>query len=200
MMTRFTIANGVLTQAAFIASPNFNLRPALPNSIGICGIVIHNISLPPNQFGKTNKDGTHFVKAFFQNKLDKNDHPYFKEIHAMQVSAHLFIERDGVITQFVNFNDRAWHAGHSRYLGRDNCNDFTIGIELEGSDNTAFTDVQYDVLTDVILAIYHAYPDTLHHLMGHSDIAPVRKTDPGVHFDWVKLRQMLHDRQPQSEH
>ncbi|STZ14178.1 1,6-anhydro-N-acetylmuramyl-L-alanine amidase AmpD [Moraxella caviae] len=187
-MTHFTINKGVLSGAEFIASPNFNARP---KDCTVSGVVIHNISLPPEQFGQTNAAGVHHVKAFFQNALNPDDDPYFTTIHQMQVSAHLLIERDGTVTQFVNFNDRAWHAGQSCYLGRANCNDFTIGIELEGSDTTAFTAAQYDVLAAIIKAIYAAYPDTRRHLMGHSDIAPNRKTDPGVHFDWIKLREML---------
>ncbi|WP_370688528.1 1,6-anhydro-N-acetylmuramyl-L-alanine amidase AmpD [Moraxella nasibovis] len=189
-MTHFSIKNGVLLGADFIASPNFNARPT-DDSGQISGIVIHNISLPPSEFGKKDKNGTHFVKAFFQNQLNADDHPYFATIHDMQVSAHLFIERDGAVTQFVNFDDRAWHAGKSGYLGRSNCNDFTIGIELEGDDFSAFTDAQYETLAHIIVAIYHAYPATHRHLMGHSDIAPHRKTDPGAFFDWVRLRAMV---------
>lgn len=190
-MTKFTtffIKDGILDGADFIPSPNFNARP---DNIIITGIVIHNISLPPSDFGKTDKDGMHFVKAFFQNQLNPDDHPYFATIADLQVSAHLFIERDGSITQFVNFNDRAWHAGQSSYLGRTNCNDFTIGIELEGDDFSPFTNEQYIALSQVIMAIHQAYPNTLRHLMGHSDIAPHRKTDPGVHFEWHRLRQMM---------
>ena len=111
----------------------------------------------------------------------------------MQVSAHLFIEKNGAVTQFVNFNDRAWHAGQSSYLGKANCNDFTIGIELEGDDFSPFSDEQYHVLAQIIFAIYQAYPATHRHLMGHSDIAPNRKTDPGEFFEWRRLRQMVHE-------
>lgn len=189
-MQKFLIKDGLLQGANFIPSPNFNARPTTQPAI--TGIVIHNISLPPSQFGKTDKNGTHFVKAFFQNQLNPDDHEYFKTIADLEVSAHLFIERDGAVTQFVNFNDRAWHAGRSSYLGRANCNDFTIGIELEGDDFSEFTEVQYDVLAQVITAIHHAYPTTHRHLMGHSDIAPDRKTDPGAFFEWGRLRQMVH--------
>lgn len=189
-MQQFTIKNGILQGATFVASPNFNARPILDDN-AISGVVIHNISLPPSEFGKKNSQGEHFVRAFFQNNLNPNDHDYFATIADMQVSAHLFIERDGSVTQFVNFNDRAWHAGASSYLGRKNCNDFTIGIELEGDDFSAFESVQYDVLARIIVAIYQAYPATRRHLMGHSDIAPNRKTDPGVYFDWVLLRQKI---------
>lgn len=191
-MTKFTtffIKDGILHGADFVPSPNFNARPNCP----ITGIVIHNISLPPSEFGKTDITGTHFVKAFFQNNLNANDHDYFKTIADLEVSAHLFIERDGSVSQFVNFNDRAWHSGKSAYLGRSNCNDFTIGIELEGDDFSPFTKIQYTALAHIIHAIYTAYPATKRHLMGHSDIAPVRKTDPGEFFDWQKLRQLVDD-------
>lgn len=186
----FFITDGILHGADFVASPNFNARP----DTAISGIVIHNISLPPSEFGKSDKDGRHFVKAFFQNELNADDHPYFATIADLQVSAHLFIERDGAVTQFVNFNERAWHAGQSVYLGRSNCNDYTIGIELEGDDFSPFSDAQYTALADVVCAIHTAYPATLRHLMGHSDIAPTRKTDPGAYFDWQHLRQLVQAR------
>lgn len=194
-LTTFFIKDGILEGANFVPSPNFNARP---DGTAITGIVIHNISLPPSDFGKTDKDGSHFVKAFFQNRLNPNDHPYFKTIADLQVSAHLFIERSGALAQFVNFHDRAWHAGQSSYLGRSNCNDFTIGIELEGDDYSPFTHEQYDVLSAVIIAIHAAYPSTCRHLMGHSDISPTRKTDPGAHFDWQRLRQMIAKQTPPS--
>lgn len=192
-MTHFTIKNGILQGAEFIPSPNYNARPTKNSKPTIYGIVIHNISLPPSQFGQTDRQGRHFVKAFFQNQLDPDDHEYFKSIHTLEVSAHLFIERDGKVTQFVNFDDRAWHAGQSSYLGKSNCNDFTIGIELEGDDFSAFSEIQYTVLAQIIHAIHQAYPQTKRHLMGHSDIAPNRKTDPGEFFDWVKLRQLINE-------
>lgn len=172
-------------------SPNFNTRPTIGGTPTIDGIVIHNISLPPSQFEQTDKNGIHFVEAFFQNQLNPNDHEYFTTIYTMKVSAHLFIKRNGKIVQFVNFDDRAWHAGESVYLGRRNCNDFTIGIELEGDDFSPFTDAQYTALAQVIHAIYQAYPKTMRHLMGHSDIAPTRKSDPGKFFDWSRIRQMI---------
>ncbi|WP_114800333.1 1,6-anhydro-N-acetylmuramyl-L-alanine amidase AmpD [Moraxella canis] len=190
MCSAFVIQDGILQGATFIKSENFNARPADKTGL-ITGIVIHNISLPPSQFGQVNADGLHHVKAFFQNQLNPNDHPYFQDIHTLKVSAHLFIERGGSVTQFVNFNDRAWHAGRSCYLGQTECNDFTIGIELEGSDDKAFEEVQYQVLSQIIAAIYRAYPTTRRHLMGHSDIAPGRKTDPGTYFDWQKLRALV---------
>ena len=181
-----TIKDGLLSAATWLASPNCNTRP---NNISIDAIIIHNISLPPNEFGACDTSGTHYVKALFTNQLDWNAHPYFQTIKGAEVSAHLFIERDGAITQFVNFNERAWHAGRSSYLGRPECNDYSIGIELEGSDFVSFTSAQYEKLAAVIAAIYEAYPKTRRHLTGHSDIAPGRKTDPGDYFEWARLRE-----------
>ncbi|MFP3455291.1 1,6-anhydro-N-acetylmuramyl-L-alanine amidase AmpD [Psychrobacter sp. SIMBA_152] len=183
-----TIKDGLLSAATWLASPNYNVRP---KGLSIDAIVVHNISLPPNEFGACDTNGTHYVKALFTNQLDWDDHPYFQTIKGAEVSAHLFIERDGAITQFVNFNERAWHAGRSSYLGRPECNDYSIGIELEGSDFVSFTYAQYEKLAEVIAAIYKAYPKTRRHLTGHSDIAPGRKTDPGEYFEWARLRQLV---------
>ena len=183
-----TITAGRLSTAAWLASLNSNVRPVDTN---IDTIVIHNISLPPNEFGARGADGVHYVKALFTNQLDWNAHPYFQTIQGAEVSAHLFIERGGAITQFVSFDERAWHAGRSSYLGRPECNDYSIGIELEGSDFVSFTDVQYEMLAQVIVAIYEAYPKTQRHLTGHSDIAPGRKTDPGDYFEWTRLRELV---------
>ena len=183
-----TIDNGQLSSATWLRSPNYNARP---DSSQIDTIVIHNISLPPDEFNQSDAKGLHYVKALFTNQLDWEAHPYFQTIKGAEVSAHLFIERNGAMTQFVNFADRAWHAGRSSYLGRPECNDYSIGIELEGSDFSAFTDAQYSILAEVITALYAAYPKTRRHLTGHSDIAPIRKTDPGEHFDWSRLRRML---------
>ena len=188
VMSGFSIEQGLLSPCEFVASPNFGERPD-PNDIHL--IVIHNISLPPSEFGLKDDQGEHFVRAFFQNQLDPKAHPYFATIYQQQVSAHLFIERDGSITQFVSFDERAWHAGKSSYLGVPNCNDYSIGIELEGDDYSEFDDRQYQALSGVIAAIYQAYPKTVNHLAGHSDIARGRKSDPGLHFDWVKLRNMV---------
>ena len=188
VMSGFSIEQGLLSPCEFVASPNFGQRPD-PNDIHL--IVIHNISLPPSEFGVKNDQGEHFVRAFFQNQLDPKAHPYFATIYQQQVSAHLFIERDGRVTQFVSFDARAWHAGKSSYLGVPNCNDYSIGIELEGDDYSEFDDRQYQALSGVIAAIYQAYPKTINHLAGHSDIARGRKSDPGLHFDWVKLRNMV---------
>lgn len=188
VMSGFSIEQGLLSPCEFVASPNFGERPD-PNDIHL--IVIHNISLPPSEFGLKNNQGEHFVRAFFQNQLDPKAHPYFETIYQQQVSAHLFIERDGRVTQFVSFDERAWHAGKSSYLGVPNCNDYSIGIELEGDDYSEFDDRQYQALSGVIAAIYQAYPKTVNHLAGHSDIARGRKSDPGLYFDWVKLRKMV---------
>ena len=182
------ITAGRLSAAQWLYSPNSNSRP---DNVNIDTIVIHNISLPPDEFGATDANGLHYVKALFTNQLDWSVHPYFQTIEGAEVSAHLLIERDGTITQFVNFNDRAWHAGRSSYLGRSDCNDYSIGIELEGSDFTPFTDRQYETLAQMIIAIYNAYPKTQRHLTGHSDIAPKRKSDPGDYFEWDKLRKMI---------
>lgn len=163
-------------------SPNFNQRPQGEISL----LVIHNISLPPGQFG------TGKVQAFFQNRLDADEHPYFASIASLQVSAHFFIERDGVVTQFVSCNERAWHAGQSRFAGRENCNDFSLGIELEGTDDLPFTAQQYVALVDLVRQLQAAYPAiTLERMCGHSDIAPGRKTDPGPAFDWQRVRLAL---------
>lgn len=177
--TKTRIIDGWLSTAKTIPSPNHNTRP---DHITPRLIVIHNISLPPGQFGNG------YIEAFFQNTIDASAHPYFEEISELQVSAHLLIKRTGEVVQFVSFDDRAWHAGRSRYLGVDACNDFSIGIELEGTDTTEFTDAQYQSLSQAVIAINTAYPLTKRHLTGHSDIAPGRKTDPGEQFDWLRLR------------
>ncbi|MCU4315990.1 1,6-anhydro-N-acetylmuramyl-L-alanine amidase AmpD [Acinetobacter bereziniae] len=180
--SRFQVVNGQLIGARQVPSPNYNQRP---ENTEIQLIVIHNISLPPSQFGGG------YIEQFFQNQLDWSIHPYFQTIQGMQVSTHLLILRTGEIIQFVNFNDRAWHAGRSSYLGKVECNDYSIGIELEGSDDIDFEEVQYQQLVDVVAALQLAYPKTDHHLAGHSDIAPCRKTDPGTHFEWQRFREDL---------
>lgn len=192
----FEIDNGKLIANAhcpyvieYVDSPNFNDRP---NHLPISTIIIHNISLPPKQFGRKDRHGNHFVSALFTNTLNPKDHPYFEAIKDLKVSAHLFIQRNGHIIQFVNLNHRAWHAGLSSYLGNKNVNDFSIGIELEGDDDSHFEYAQYDALSNMIVAIYKHYPKTICQLAGHSDIAPQRKTDPGDYFDWQKLRNYIH--------
>ncbi|WP_151807108.1 1,6-anhydro-N-acetylmuramyl-L-alanine amidase AmpD [Acinetobacter bereziniae] len=180
--SRFQVVNGQLIGARQVPSPNYNQRP---ENTEIQLIVIHNISLPPSQFGGG------YIEQFFQNQLDWSIHPYFQTIQGMQVSTHLLILRTGEIIQFVNFNDRAWHAGRSSYLGKVECNDYSIGIELEGSDDRDFEEVQYQQLIDAVVALQQTYPKTDHHLAGHSDIAPGRKTDPGTHFEWQRFREDL---------
>ncbi len=178
----FQVIDGQLIGARQVPSPNYNQRP---EHTEIQLVVVHNISLPPSQFGGG------YIEQFFQNQLDWSEHPYFQSIEGMQVSAHLLILRSGEVLQFVNFNDRAWHAGRSIYLGKKECNDYSIGIELEGSDDLPFDEVQYVALAQVTAALQAAYPKILQHLAGHSDIAPGRKTDPGPIFDWVKYRTLL---------
>jgi len=179
----FQVCEGQLLGARQVPSPNYNQRP---EQTEIQLLVVHNISLPPSQFGGG------YIEQFFQNQLDWSLHPYFQTIQGMQVSAHLLILRSGEVLQFVNFNDRAWHAGRSSYLGKKECNDYSIGIELEGSDDLPFTQAQYDVLTEVTACLQVAYPQLQQHLAGHSDIAPGRKTDPGPFFDWALFRKQLH--------
>jgi AmpD protein len=163
-------------------SANFNARPQAEVSL----LVLHNISLPPGQFG------TGMVQAFFQNRLPLAEHPYFATIADLQVSAHFLIERDGTITQFVSCNERAWHAGQSCYAERENCNDFSLGIELEGTDELPYTEAQYAALVELIGVLQQGYPAlSLERICGHSDIAPGRKTDPGPAFDWPRLRTAL---------
>ena len=172
-----------LLEARWLPSPNSDERP---DSSDISLLVIHGISLPPGEFG-----GAH-VDALFCNQLDAAAHPYFAEICHLRVSAHLLLTREGDITQFVPFDRRAWHAGASEFAGRTVCNDFSIGIELEGTDDTPYTDAQYHQLAKVTRALLDAYPGiTRDRITGHSDIAPGRKTDPGPHFDWKRLRDAL---------
>jgi len=164
-------------------SPNFNARPA-PCAIDL--LVIHNIALPPDEYG------TGCIEALFCNQLDWSAHPYFETIRGLQVSAHLLIDRAGALTQFVGFDQRAWHAGRSHYEGREECNDFSIGIELEGSDTVPYTDAQYRQLVTVTGVLLAHYPTlSIQRMVGHSDIAPGRKTDPGPAFDWPRLQRML---------
>lgn len=142
-------------------------------------VVIHSISLPPGEFGGD------AVSELFTNRLDWDAHPYFQSIRGLEVSAHFFIRRDGSLIQFVPCARRAWHAGKSSWLGRERCNDFSVGIELEGTDDQPFTDAQYAALIPLLAALKAAYP--IRAVIGHSDIAPGRKTDPGPHFAWQRL-------------
>ena len=167
---------GFANAAKQIASPNFDARPADEISM----IVIHNISLPPNQYGGSG------VVQLFTNVLNPDEHSYYAQIHTRRVSSHFFIRRDGDLIQFVSCLQRAWHAGISTWQGRERCNDFSVGIELEGSDNEAFETAQYQTLNNLIKALKKTYP--IQQLVGHSDIAPGRKTDPGPYFEWQKVK------------
>ncbi len=172
-------AQGWLVPNANVAlrpSPNFNERPA-GSTVSL--LVIHNITLPPGQFG------TPYIADLFLNQLDLSADPWFSNVEGLKVSAHFVIDRTGQITQFVSCADRAWHAGVSSFDGREQCNDFSIGIELEGTDDVAFEDVQYERLARLTQCLRERYPLTA--ATGHSDIAPGRKTDPGPFFDWSRF-------------
>ena len=166
-----------------VPSPNFDARPS---GCGIDLIVVHGISLPPGEFG-----GPH-IEQLFCNRLDPHVHECFRALAAVKVSAHLLIRRGGDLVQFVALSERAWHAGESRFGDRVRCNDFAIGIELEGTDCTPYEDAQYECLGGVCLAIMHRWPAIgPDRIVGHSDIAPDRKTDPGPAFDWPRLNDLL---------
>ena len=171
-------ARGWYAHAHACASPNFGPRPP-----GACIdlLVLHSISLPPGVYGGPG------VQQLFTNQLDWKAHPYYQQIEGLQVSAHFFIQRGGELWQFVSCDDRAWHAGRSRYAGRDNCNDFSIGIELEGLEGDRFEDCQYDTLEALLSDIALHYP--LRHIAGHEHIAPGRKNDPGPGLDWHRLQR-----------
>ena len=175
-MKKITInKKGFATGAKQIASPNFDARPK--HEIDM--IVIHNISLPPNIY-----EGAGVVELF-TNQLNPDEHPYYATIYTAKVSSHFFIRRDGELIQFVSCLQRAWHAGASNWLGRERCNDFSVGIELEGSDDDAFEDAQYITLNALLKSLKKTY--SIQHIVGHSDIAPGRKTDPGYCFNWRKI-------------
>jgi len=176
-------SDGWLNHIKHHPSPNFDDRPS-DTSIDL--LVIHNISLPPEQFGDN------YILDFFTNQLDATAHPYFKEIADMTVSAHVLIRRDGEIIQLVSFNKRAWHAGQSNFNGQERCNDFSIGIELEGSDTQIFTEDQYHSLITITQILLNNYSElTPDRITGHSDISPGRKTDPGDFFDWKRYKNQL---------
>jgi len=177
------ITSGLIKEARQHMSPNCDLRP---DETDISLIVIHGISLPPGKFGNN------YIDQLFCNELNPNEHPYFKEIEELKVSSHFLIRRDGELVQYVPLNKRAWHAGVSCYETRDCCNDFSIGIELEGEDETPYTEIQYQVLAKLIRILLNTYPALNEQtIAGHSDIAPGRKTDPGDAFDWDLLRKLL---------
>jgi len=172
-----------LTDARRVLSPNCDDRP---EGCGISLIVIHGISLPPGEYGGT------WIDDFFTNRLDAGAHPYFMEIKDFRVSSHLLIRRDGELVQYVPFTARAWHAGKSCYRARDACNDFAIGIELEGQDEEPYEEIQYRRLAELIQLLRGRFPAIgATDVVGHSDVAPGRKTDPGPAFDWSQVRRLL---------
>lgn len=168
--------DGWLSSVTREASPNCDERPV---GEAVCLVVVHAISLPPGEFGGP------YIADLFLNRLDPAAHPYFAQIHALRVSAHFLIRRDGGLVQFVSCDRRAWHAGVSQWRGRDRCNDFSIGVELEGGDESAFEAAQYRALNALLRALRARYP--IEDVVGHSDIAPGRKTDPGPFFTWSEV-------------
>ena len=180
---RVDAATGLLRGATQLASPNCDARPPgiLPELI-----VVHGISLPPGEFGGP------WIDRLFRNALDPSAHPAFAELEGLRVSSHLLIRRDGEVIQYVRLDCRAWHAGRSRFAGRDNCNDFSVGIELEGADDQPYATAQYQRLCATIKALRRGIPSLAKApVVGHSDIAPGRKTDPGPAFDWLRLERLL---------
>ncbi len=176
-------ATGVLSPGRFFPTTHCDDRPA---NMLIDMIVIHGISLPPGEFGSS------YIEQFFCGSLPIAMHPYFATIATLKVAPHLFIDRLGVITQFVPFHKRAWHAGLSSFKEKENCNDFSIGIELEGTDDLPYERIQYQVLAPLIALLMRTYPAIIsERIVGHSDIAPNRKTDPGPFFDWMHLKDLL---------
>jgi AmpD protein len=174
---------GLVVGARQVPSPNCDDRPA---GCSVDLVIVHGISLPPGEFGGP------WIDALFTNTLPPDRHPYFQEIAALRVSSHMLVRRDGEVAQYVPLHRRAWHAGASSWRGRSACNDFSIGVELEGTDASPYEDRQYSVLAALIAGICRAYrsvdPEAV---VGHSDVAPGRKTDPGIAFDWPRLRALL---------
>ncbi|MFD2164954.1 1,6-anhydro-N-acetylmuramyl-L-alanine amidase AmpD [Thalassotalea euphylliae] len=179
----YTIKNGWLVDAEIHKSPHFTERD---KEHDVSLLVVHNISLPPGQFGGP------YITDLFLGNLDKAVDPFFEEIYQLEVSAHCLIRRDGKVIQYVSFDNKAWHAGVSNFNGRERCNDFSIGIELEGTDTTPYTEEQYNSLVCLVKKLQESYPLITHNTMvGHCDIAPGRKTDPGEAFDWPKFYHLL---------
>jgi AmpD protein len=179
----FSITSGWLAQAQKLPSPFFSPR-ALDEEITL--LVVHNISLPAGCFG------TPYISDLFLGQLDCSSHDSFSDLKGVEVSAHCLIRRDGSIIQYVSFNDKAWHAGASTFNGRDRCNDFSIGIELEGTDDLSYTSEQYQQLGELTLCLQDQFPAIImNNIVGHCDIAPLRKTDPGPAFNWPYFRQYL---------
>ncbi|WP_272537317.1 1,6-anhydro-N-acetylmuramyl-L-alanine amidase AmpD [Providencia sp. PROV211] len=176
------IHDGWLNNVTHIPSPHHDDRPEDEEP---SLLVIHNISLPPGQFGGP------YINQLFTGTLNPEEHPFFEEIKHLRVSAHCLIRRDGEIIQYVPFNKRAWHAGQSNYQGREKCNDFSIGIELEGTDYQAFTEAQYITLAKLTKLLITEFPQIKQNITGHSDIAPHRKTDPSPYFDWQHYKNAL---------
>ncbi len=177
------VESSLMRGARTIVSPNCDARPS---GMDIDLLVIHGISLPPGEFGGP------WIDRLFTNSLPAEAHPYFAQVAGLRVSSHLVISREGALTQYVKFRDRAWHAGKSSYRGREACNDFSIGIELEGTDDLPYEMTQYARLAEVVAALLRAYPTlTSERITGHSDIAPGRKTDPGGAFDWPYARRLI---------
>jgi N-acetyl-anhydromuramoyl-L-alanine amidase len=185
-MSALSIATGLVAGARTVASPNCDERP---RGMAPELVVVHGISLPPGRFGGP------WIERLFTNSLPPDADPYFATIHHLRVSSHVLIARDGAMTQYVPFGRRAWHAGPSWWRGREGCNDFSIGIELEGADELPYDDRQYEALASLVAALQRAYPTLADGwIAGHSDIAPGRKTDPGPAFDWPRLERELHAR------
>jgi AmpD protein len=179
-------ATGLLTGARQVLSPHCDARPA--GTVAEL-LVVHGISLPPGEFGGP------WIDRLFTGTLPPEAHPYFRELAAARLSAHALVRRDGAIVQYVPFGERAWHAGASQYRGRSTCNDFSVGVELEGTDDTPYTEAQYQRLAALAAALLAAYASlSAEHIVGHSDIAPGRKTDPGASFDWPRFRALLSKR------
>lgn len=177
------IEHGWLRDVRALASPNHDARPA---GVAVDMLVVHGITLPPGQFGHGQVD------RLFTNTLDETRHPFYADIAALRVSAHLLIERHGRVTQYVSFDDRAWHAGVSQWQGRERVNDFAVGVELEGTDDCLYAPAQYRALAGIAAALMQHYPlMSRQRIVGHSDIAPGRKTDPGPAFDWALFDQQL---------
>lgn len=188
-MPQYSILEGRIEQARWCESPNFESRPAT-ESIDL--IVVHCISLPPGKYGACGGSGDNYIDLLFSNRLPVADDPYFDGIANLKVSAHAMITRQGELVQYVDLDKRAWHAGESCFKGRTNCNDFSIGIELEGTDVDTYTEQQYTVLSALIVALKKAYPNISDdRIVGHEHIAAGRKTDPGPNFDWSRLRELI---------
>ncbi|MHB1515871.1 MAG: 1,6-anhydro-N-acetylmuramyl-L-alanine amidase AmpD [Acidiferrobacteraceae bacterium] len=186
MQIRLDSRTGLIEGVHHVASPNWDERPP---GVTIDTLVVHAISLPPGQFGGGD------IEALFCNRLDPAAHPYYRDLAGLRVSAHLLVRRDGATIQFVSFAKRAWHAGRSRYDGRERVNDFSIGVELEGVGDRPYEDAQYEQLCVLSALLVRTYPAmTPDRIVGHSDIAPGRKTDPGPSFDWQRYRALLDHR------